>query len=78
VLTKSRMRLRHVRVHTLLGFPLRATCIPRAGTSTVGSSEACMLGGLALKMKWKARRQREGKPIAVPNIVMGANVQVVW
>jgi glutamate decarboxylase len=45
------------------------------GCSTVGSSEAAMLGGLALKWQWKLRRQRENKPIGTPNIVCGA-VQV--
>ena len=27
------------------------------GTSTIGSSEACMLGGLALKRRWKEARE---------------------
>jgi glutamate decarboxylase len=44
------------------------------GTSTTGSSEACMLGGLALLRRWRARRGDGPKP----NLVMGANVQVVW
>ena len=48
------------------------------GTSTVGSSEAVMLGGMALKWRWKARMKAAGKPTDAPNIVMGANVQVVW
>ncbi|MFN8125488.1 MAG: glutamate decarboxylase [Candidatus Nanopelagicales bacterium] len=48
------------------------------GTSTVGSSEAVMLGGMALKWRWKARQKAAGKPTDSPNIVMGANVQVVW
>ncbi len=48
------------------------------GTSTVGSSEAVMLGGMALKWRWKARRKEAGLPTDNPNIVMGANVQVVW
>ncbi len=48
------------------------------GTSTVGSSEAVMLGGMALKWRWKARQQTAGLPTDKPNIVMGANVQVVW
>jgi glutamate/tyrosine decarboxylase-like PLP-dependent enzyme len=47
-----------------------------AGTSTVGSSEGCMLGGLAMKMRWRQRRQAAGKPADKPNIVMGSNVQV--
>jgi glutamate decarboxylase len=44
------------------------------GCSTVGSSEACMLGGLALKRRWQKRTGSS----AAPNLVMGANVQVVW
>jgi len=48
------------------------------GTSTTGSSEAVMLGGLALKWKWRQRREAAGLPADKPNLVMGINVQVVW
>jgi glutamate decarboxylase len=48
------------------------------GCSTTGSSEAAMLGGLALKRRWQTRRRAEGKPADAPNIVMGINVQVCW
>jgi glutamate decarboxylase len=48
------------------------------GCSTTGSSEACMLGGLALKWRWRQRRQAAGQPFDRPNLVMGANVQVCW
>lgn len=48
------------------------------GCSTTGSSEAAMLGGLALKRRWQARRRAQGKDVARPNLVMGANVQVCW
>jgi glutamate decarboxylase len=48
------------------------------GTSTIGSSEACMLGGLALKWRWREARKREGKPAGTPNLVMGTNTQVCW
>jgi len=48
------------------------------GCATVGSSEAIHLAGLALKWRWRARRQAAGKPASAPNIVMGANVQVCW
>jgi glutamate decarboxylase len=51
------------------------------GVSTIGSSEAVMLGGLALKWRWK-QRVGSGKNGAwrtrTPNLVMGSNVQVVW
>ncbi len=48
------------------------------GTSTIGSSEACMLGGLAMKWNWRERMKARGKPIDKPNMVMGINVQVCW
>nr|AHB63230.1 glutamate decarboxylase 1 [Scutellaria baicalensis] len=48
------------------------------GVSTVGSSEAIMLAGLAFKRKWQAKRKAQGKPYDQPNIVTGANVQVCW
>lgn len=48
------------------------------GTSTLGSSEAIMLGLLAHKWAWKKRRQAEGKPFDKPNIVMGIDVHTVW
>jgi glutamate decarboxylase len=48
------------------------------GCSTTGSSEAAMLGGLALKRRWQQRRRAEGKSADAPNIVMGINVQVCW
>jgi glutamate decarboxylase len=47
------------------------------GASAIGSSEACMLGGMAAKWRWRARRAAEGKPADKPNMVCGA-VQVVW
>ena len=48
------------------------------GCSTTGSSEAAMLGGLALKRRWQRRRRAAGEPADRPNIVMGINVQVCW
>jgi glutamate decarboxylase len=48
------------------------------GTSTTGSSEASMLGGMALKWRWRQRMEAAGKPTGKPNMVMGANVQVCW
>ena len=48
------------------------------GCSTTGSSEACMLGGLALKRRWSHARRAAGRPAGRPNLVMGANVQVCW
>jgi glutamate decarboxylase len=48
------------------------------GCSTTGSSEACMLGGMALLWRWRARRKAAGTDTAKPNLVMGSNVQVCW
>jgi glutamate decarboxylase len=48
------------------------------GCSTTGSSEAAMLGALALKRQWQLRREAEGKPTDRPNLVMGINVQICW
>ncbi len=48
-----------------------------AGTSTTGSSEAAMLGGMALLWNWRARQKAAGKPIDKPNLVTGP-VQVCW
>ena len=48
------------------------------GCSTTGSSEACMLAGLALKRRWRKRRQDAGLDGSKPNLVMGINVQVCW
>ncbi len=50
------------------------------GCSTTGSSEAAMLGGLALLWRWRARQagSTDHGAVARPNLVMGANVQVCW
>jgi glutamate decarboxylase len=48
------------------------------GTSTIGSSEACMLGGLALKRRWQLARRAAGKPTDKPNLVLSSAVQVCW
>lgn len=48
----------------------------RLGTSTIGSSEACMLGGLALKRRWREARKKAGKSTDKPNLILGANAQV--
>jgi glutamate decarboxylase len=48
------------------------------GASAIGSSEAVMLAGMALKWKWRERRRAQGKSADKPNLVLGANVQVVW
>ena len=47
------------------------------GTSTTGSSEAAMLGGMALLWKWRERQKAAGKPYDKPNLVTGP-VQICW
>ncbi len=54
--------------------PERANTI---GCSTTGSSEAAMLGGMAMKARWKAKRKAAGKPTDKPNMVTGP-VQICW
>ncbi|KAI8062094.1 glutamate decarboxylase [Gongronella butleri] len=48
------------------------------GTSTVGSSEAVILGVLAMKRRWQEARRKKNLPTDKPNIVLGANAQVCW
>merc|ERR1711977_162412 len=48
------------------------------GTAAIGSSEAIMLAGLAMKFLWKKRMTKLGKSTSKPNLVMGYNVQVCW
>jgi glutamate decarboxylase len=47
------------------------------GCSTEGSSEACMLGGLALKWRWRAARRHRRASTGHPNLVCGP-VQICW
>ncbi len=47
------------------------------GASAIGSSEACMLAGLAAKWRWRKKRAAAGLPTDKPNMVCGP-VQVVW
>ncbi|WP_417747134.1 glutamate decarboxylase [Rosistilla oblonga] len=47
------------------------------GCSTTGSSEAAMLGGMAMKRAWEAKRKAAGKPYDKPNLITGP-VQVCW
>lgn len=47
------------------------------GCSTTGSSEAAMLGGLAMKWRWRAGRRAAGQPADKPNLVCGP-VQICW
>ena len=47
------------------------------GCSTIGSSEASMLGGMAAKWRWRKKRQQAGLPTDQPNMVCGS-VQICW
>jgi glutamate decarboxylase len=47
------------------------------GTNTIGSSEACMLGGMAMKWRWRVKQKALGKSTDKPNLVCGP-VQVCW
>jgi glutamate decarboxylase len=47
------------------------------GCSTTGSSEAAMLGGLALKWKWREKQRAAGRSTERPNIITGP-VQICW
>ena len=47
------------------------------GCSTTGSSEAAMLGGLAMKVRWRKRCRQAGKPGDKPNLICGP-VQICW
>lgn len=50
------------------------------GTSTVGSSEACMLGGMAMKFRWRDRAKKAGIDVTTkkPNLVISSGYQVCW
>lgn len=50
------------------------------GTSTVGSSEACMLGGMAMKFRWRNLAKKKGLDVNAkkPNLVISSGYQVCW
>jgi glutamate decarboxylase len=50
------------------------------GTSTVGSSEACMLGGMAMKFRWRNRAKEAGIDVSAknPNLIISSGYQVCW
>ncbi|MCP3944539.1 MAG: glutamate decarboxylase [Desulfobacteraceae bacterium] len=47
------------------------------GCSTTGSSEAAMLGGMAMKWRWRQKMKAAGKACDKPNMICGP-VQVCW
>lgn len=50
------------------------------GTSTVGSSEACMLGGMAMKFRWRKKAKEANIDInkKKPNLIISSGYQVCW
>ena len=50
----------------------------KTGAVGIGSSEACMLGGVSAWLRWRHRRIKEGKPVDKPNLVISTGLQVVW
>lgn len=50
----------------------------KTGALAIGSSEACMLGGVAAWLRWKQKREAQGKPANKPNFVISSGLQVVW
>ncbi|MGL6021820.1 MAG: glutamate decarboxylase [Chitinophagaceae bacterium] len=50
----------------------------KTGALAIGSSEACMLGGVAAWLRWKEKRMAQGKPTDKPNFVISTGFQVVW
>ncbi len=64
-------------VHILADLWNSPSAADTIGCSTTGSSEACMLGGLALKWKWRLRMEAAGRPTGKPNLITGP-VQVCW
>ena len=47
------------------------------GCFTTGSSEAAMLGGLAMKWRWRKKRERAGLPTDRPNLICGP-AHICW
>ena len=50
----------------------------KTGALAIGSSEACMLGGVAAWLRWRKRQQDQGKPFDKPNFIVSTGFQVVW
>ena len=50
----------------------------KTGAVGIGSSEACMLGGVAAWIRWRERRKAAGKPYDKPNLIISSAYQVVW
>jgi len=64
-------------VHMLANLWNSPDAVASVGCSTTGSSEAAMLGGMALKWRWRAQRRAAGKSTDRPNLICGP-VQICW
>lgn len=64
-------------VHMLADLWNSPTAALTRGCSTTGSSEAAMLGGLAMKWRWREKMKAQGKPTDKPNLITGP-VQICW
>jgi glutamate decarboxylase len=64
-------------VHMLADLWNSPEAVTTMGCSTTGSSEAAMLGGMAMKWRWRDKMRAEGKPVDKPNMICGP-VQVCW
>ncbi|MGD0385406.1 MAG: glutamate decarboxylase [Solirubrobacteraceae bacterium] len=70
--------LGHEVAYELISSELLLDGSARLNLATTGSSEAVMLGALALKWRWRERMRAAGRPTDRPNLVAGINVQVCW
>lgn len=64
-------------VHMLADLWNSPDAVNTMGCSTTGSSEAAMLGGLAMKWRWRKKMEAQGKPTDKPNLICGP-VQICW
>lgn len=64
-------------VHILADLWNSPSAMNTMGCSTTGSSEACMLGGIAMKWRWRQKMLSQGKPADKPNLICGP-VQICW
>ena len=64
-------------VHMLANLWNSPDAVASVGCSTTGSSEAAMLGGMALKWRWREQRRAAGKSVDRPNLICGP-VQICW
>ncbi len=64
-------------VHMLAGLWNSPDSANTMGCSTTGSSEAAMLGGMAMKRRWREKMNAKGRPTDKPNMICGP-VQICW